>query len=325
MKIGIIGAGAWGTALAQVCAESGPVLIWAHEERTVADINDHRENRTFLPGIKLSPEIAATTHLAALNSCDAALLVTPAQHAAKTLQALGPWQRPLILCCKGIEAGTKRLMSEVAEEVQPDAPLCVLSGPTFADEVAKGLPAAVTFSCADGELANRLVRRIAGSAFRPYHSDDILGAEIGGAVKNVLAIACGVADGLGLGKNARAALISRGFAEMVRFGTAKGAREETLAGLSGLGDLVLTCSSEASRNMSFGKALGEGDSAAALLADRVTVAEGVHTAPVLVSLARDLGVEMPISEAVLALVEGRLAPRDAMKALLQRPLTSEAN
>jgi glycerol-3-phosphate dehydrogenase (NAD(P)+) len=323
MRLGVIGGGAWGTALAQTCTANGPVTLWAREPETVADINERRENRTFLPGIALSPDLEATTDLADLSPCDALLLVTPAQHARAALEALGPCSKPIILCCKGIEAGTKLLMSEVAEAVQPGAPLCVLSGPTFADEVARGLPAAVTFSCADAALADRLIARIASPAFRPYASTDVIGAEVGGAVKNVLAIACGVAAGLDIGKNARAAIISRGFAEMLRFGLAKGAREETLAGLSGLGDLVLTCSSEASRNMSFGKALGEGRSAADLMADRVTVAEGVHTAPVLVSLARDLGVEMPIAEAVLGLVQGNLAARDALTALMQRPLTTE--
>ena len=323
MRLGVVGAGAWGTALAQVAAQNGPVRLWAREPQAAADVNECRENRTFLPGVSLSRKIEATDRLEELDDCQALLLVTPAQHLRSVLAGLPRTERPLVLCCKGIEAGTRQLMNEAAAETQPGAPLAVMSGPTFADEVARGLPAAVTFACADEALARPLIERIAVPAFRPYYSDDVIGAEVGGAVKNVLAIACGIAEGLGLGKNARAALISRGFAEMTRFGLAKGAREETLAGLSGLGDLVLTCSSEASRNMSFGKALGEGRTAADLMADRVTVAEGVHTAPVLAEAAQELGVDMPISAAVLAIVEGRLSARDALTALMARPLRVE--
>jgi glycerol-3-phosphate dehydrogenase (NAD(P)+) len=319
----VVGAGAWGTALAQVAARGGPVTLWAREADTVADINERRENRTFLPGIRLDRGILATPDLGALSDCAALMMVTPAQHLRAVLQQIGAWDGPLILCCKGIEAGTKKLMSEVAADVLPDACICVLSGPTFADEVAQGLPAAVTFACENEAAAGPLTQRIASGAFRPYYSDDVTGAEIGGAVKNVLAIACGVAAGLRLGKNARAALISRGFAEMTRFGLARGARAETLAGLSGLGDLVLTCSSEASRNMAFGKALGEGRGAAELMADRVTVAEGVFTAPVLVEAAQDLGIDMPISETVLALIEGRMDAAGAREALMARPLKEE--
>ncbi|MBV7255357.1 NAD(P)-dependent glycerol-3-phosphate dehydrogenase [Pacificimonas sp. WHA3] len=323
MKLGVVGAGAWGTALAQICAAGGPTRLWAREEQVAADISSLRENRTFLPGIALSDAIAPTSRMADLDDCDALLLVCPAQHLRATLSSLDAGQRPLILCCKGIEADTEMLMTEVAADVSPAAPIAVLSGPTFAAEVASGLPTAITFACADTDTAAALVKRIAQPRFRPYMTDDLIGAEVGGAVKNVLAIACGVATGLDLGQNARAALISRGFAEMTRFGLAKGARAETMGGLSGLGDLVLTCSSEASRNMSFGKALGEGRSAAALMADRVTVAEGVHTAPVLARAARSIGVEMPIADTVLALIEGQLDAHSAISALLSRPLRTE--
>jgi glycerol-3-phosphate dehydrogenase (NAD(P)+) len=231
---------------------------------------------------------------------------------------------PLLLCAKGIEAGTMALMSEAAADVCPQAPVAVLSGPTFASEVAQGLPTAVTLACADEDVAGRLAERIAQPAFRPYRSTDVVGAEIGGAVKNVLAIACGVVEGAGLGRNARAALIARGFAEMTRFGLARGAKAETLAGLSGLGDLVLTCSSEQSRNFSLGLGLGRGAAAGALLADRRTVAEGAFTAPVLVQAARAAGVEMPICEAVADLLAGVETVADVIGTLLARPLRSEA-
>jgi glycerol-3-phosphate dehydrogenase (NAD(P)+) len=231
--------------------------------------------------------------------------------------------RDLVLCSKGIEAGSGRLMNDVAHDAAPDSEIAILSGPTFAHEVAAGLPTAVTLACGGGEAQwNRLSPVIARPHFRPYYSDDVIGAEIGGAVKNVLAIACGVVDGLGLGQNARAALITRGFAEMVRFGEALGAERDTLAGLCGLGDLVLTCSSTASRNFSLGKALGEGQSPEALMADRRTVAEGAHTAPVLVELAKRHGVAMPITGAVDQLLAGSPA-KDVVSELLARPLTSE--
>lgn len=324
MKIGVIGAGAWGTALAQVMAAGGDaVLLWALEPEVVAAIDNAHENPLYLPGVTLSPAIRATGDLADLAACDAFLLVTPAQHLRSVLAKLDVGGRPLILCCKGIEAGTGLLMSEVAAEVCPDAPIAVLSGPTFAHEVGKGLPTAVTLACADAGAAERIAARIARPAFRPYLSDDVIGAEIGGAVKNVLAIGCGVAEGAGLGLNARAALISRGFAEMTRFGLARGARAETLSGLSGLGDLVLTCSSTNSRNFSLGKALGEGQDAAMLMANRRTVAEGAFTAPVLRDVAREAGVDMPIVAAVCALLEGTRPVGQVVEALLARPLRPE--
>jgi glycerol-3-phosphate dehydrogenase (NAD(P)+) len=231
--------------------------------------------------------------------------------------------RPLVLCAKGIEDGTGLLMHEVARAVQPDSPIAVLSGPTFAHEVAAGLPTAVTLAVEDQALGERLAARIARPHFRPYLSDDVAGAEVGGAVKNVLAIACGVVEGRRLGQNARAALISRGFAEMTRFGLAKGARAETLAGLAGLGDLVLTCSSTSSRNFSLGKGIGEGARAADLLADRRTVAEGAFTAPVLKRAAEALGVDMPIVAAVCALLAEEASVDEVVGGLLARPLRAE--
>ena len=325
MKLGVIGAGAWGTALAQVAAASGAeTLLWAREADVVGAINSRHENSLFLPGVRLSDEIRATSALEDLQPCDALLVVTPAQHMRAVLSQVTVGTRPLILCAKGIEAETQCLMSEVARQVCPDAPIAVLSGPTFAHEVAKGLPTAITLACEDDALGRQLAARIAQPAFRPYVATDVIGAEIGGAVKNVLAIACGVVDGAGLGQNARASLIARGFAEMTRFGLARGARADTLAGLSGLGDLVLTCSSTSSRNFSLGKGLGEGQSAAKLLADRRTVAEGAFTAPVLQQAARAAGVDMPIVDAVCALLSGALDVQAVMTGLLSRPLKGEA-
>ena len=322
-RIGVIGGGAWGTALAQVAAADGAdVLLWALESEVVGAINAAHENPAYLPGIPLSPSIRAVADLAALADRDALLVVTPAQHLRSVLAGAPVGEKPLLLCAKGIEAKSRKLMSEAAAEACPDAPIAVLSGPTFAHEVARGLPTAITLACEDEALGSRLAARLARPTFRPYHSSDVIGAEIGGAVKNVLAIACGVVEGAGLGQNARAALISRGFAEMTRFGLARGARAETLAGLSGLGDLVLTCSSTSSRNFSLGKGLGEGHAAADLLADRRTVAEGAFTAPVLAEAAREAGVEMPITDAVCALLEGA-AVEGVVGALLARPIKSE--
>ncbi|MEG8223413.1 NAD(P)-dependent glycerol-3-phosphate dehydrogenase [Sphingomonas sp. HH69] len=323
MKAGVIGAGAWGTALAQLLAADGQaVRLWALEADVVDAVNGVQENPLYLPGIPLSPSIAATGAMADMADCDLLLVVSPAQH-LRSVVAQAPVGVPLLLCSKGIEAGTSLLMSEVAQQAQPRSPIAVLSGPTFAHEVARGLPTAITLACEDRALGERLAERIARPAFRPYLSDDVIGAEIGGAVKNVLAIACGVAEGAGLGLNARAALISRGFAEMTRFGLARGARAETLGGLSGLGDLVLTCSSTNSRNFSLGKGLGEGQSAADLLANRRTVAEGAFTAPVLRAAAQAAGVEMPVVDAVCALLADAVPLAQVIDALLARPLRPE--
>lgn len=322
MSIGVIGGGAWGTALAQVASGADDVLIWAREPEVVTAINDTHENILFLPGRALSPRIRATAALDELSGCGMVLAVAPAQHLRAVLGDLGG-DAPLVLCSKGIEADSCKLMSEVAADVRPNAPLAVLSGPTFAHEVASGLPTAVTLACIDEALGRDLAARLARPWFRPYHSTDVIGAEVGGAVKNVLAIACGVVEGRGLGQNARAALISRGFAEMTRFGLAKGARPETLAGLSGLGDLVLTCSSVSSRNFALGKGIGEGRAAVELLADRRTVAEGAFTAPVLQQAARAMGVDMPVVDAVSALLGGSASVGDVVSTLLARPLRPE--
>ena len=324
MRIGVVGGGAWGTALAQVAASDGePVTLWAREPEVVEAVNAAHENPLFLKGLALSPSIRATGNLAEMADCEALLIVSPAQYLRTVIEGLTSADTPLILCAKGIEDGTGLLMHEVAHELRPEAPIAVLSGPTFAHEVAAGLPTAVTLAVDDQALGERLAARIARPWFRPYLSDDVTGAEVGGAVKNVLAIACGVVEGRRLGQNARAALISRGFAEMTRFGLAKGARAETLAGLAGLGDLVLTCSSTSSRNFSLGKGIGEGTRPADLLADRRTVAEGAFTAPVLRRAAGALGVDMPIVAAVCALLAEEASVDDVVGRLLARPLRAE--
>ncbi|MGX7926348.1 NAD(P)H-dependent glycerol-3-phosphate dehydrogenase [Tsuneonella sp. HG094] len=323
--IGVLGAGAWGTALAQMLASDGrDVLLWARESELVEEINARRTNSLFLPSTTIAATIRATGDLGEMAALDMLLVVTPAQHMAAVLGAMPSHPRDLVLCSKGIEAGTGRLMNHAARESAPGSDIAVLSGPTFAHEVAAGLPTAVTLACGGGEVQwERLWPAIARPSFRPYYSDDVTGAEIGGAVKNVLAIACGVVDGLGLGQNARAALIARGYAEMLRFGEALGAERDTLAGLCGLGDLVLTCSSTSSRNFSLGKALGAGGDPVALMADRRTVAEGAHTAPVLTELAARHGVAMPIVAAVYRLLQGAPA-REIVAQLLARPLTTES-
>ena len=325
MKLGVIGGGAWGTALAQVAATGNrETLLWALEQEVVEAINHRHENTAFLPGIALNPSVRATSDFGDLEECDALLVVTPAQHMRAILEQAPHGSKPLVLCSKGIEEKSGELLHQVAKDACPKSEIAVLSGPTFAHEVARGLPPAVTRAAEDVGLGKRLRDRIGQPTFRIYLSDDVAGAEIGGAVKNVLAIACGVVEGKGLGQNARAALIGRGLAEMTRFGMAFGAKRETLAGLSGLGDLVLTCTSASSRNYSLGKGIGEGRSAAELLADRKTVAEGAFTAPVLARLATEKGIDMPIVDAVDALVAGRANVDDVLGALLSRPARSEA-
>ncbi len=325
MSIAVLGAGAWGTALAQALASDGSeVLLWAREPELVAEINANHTNSLFLPSARLAAEVRATNNIADLADVPVLLAVVPAQFLGSVLAGLPGGARDLVLCAKGIEAGSGRLMADVAADSVPGARLAVLSGPTFAHEVAAGLPTAVTLACSEGEAQwQRLAPLIARPALRPYYSDDVIGAEIGGAVKNVLAIACGVVEGLALGQNARAALIARGYAEMLRFGLAKGARAETLSGLCGLGDLVLTCSSTSSRNFSLGKALGEGMSANAALSGKNSVAEGAATAPVLANIARQGGIDMPIVEAVCRLLAGEAPARAVVSELLSRPLKAE--
>lgn len=325
-KLAVIGGGAWGTALAQVAATGGrETLLWALEDDVVTAVNAIHENPVYLKGLKLDPAIRATSNFSDLKSVDAWLVVTPAQHMRAVLSRSPCPNMPLILCSKGIEEGSGKMLHDVAHEVCPSSPVAVLSGPTFAHEVAAGLPTAVTLACDDVALGEALRDRIALPTFRTYLTDDVAGAEVGGAVKNVLAIACGVVEGRGLGQNARAALIARGFAEMTRFGLAMGAKRETLAGLSGLGDLVLTCSSISSRNFSLGKAIGEGKNAAELMTDRRTVAEGAHTAPVLHRIAQERGIDMPIVAAVDALLQGKMGIGEVLEALMSRPPRPESH
>jgi glycerol-3-phosphate dehydrogenase (NAD(P)+) len=324
-RVGVIGAGAWGTALAQALASDGSdVLLWAREPELVEEVNARHTNSLFLPSAQLAPTVRATGEIAELAGLPVLLLVVPAQFLASVISGLPGGERDIVLCAKGIEAGTGRLMSDVAADVMPDARLAVLSGPTFAHEVAAGLPTAVTLACSGGDAQwRRLAPLIARPTLRPYYSDDVVGAEIGGAVKNVLAIACGVVEGLGLGQNARAALIARGFAEMLRFGLSRGAQPETLSGLCGLGDLVLTCSSTSSRNFSLGLALGQGLSSGEALAGKNSVAEGAATAPVLAEIADNAGIDMPIVKAVCRLLQGEAPAGAVVDDLLARPLRAE--
>ncbi|WP_260924981.1 NAD(P)H-dependent glycerol-3-phosphate dehydrogenase [Novosphingobium sp. 9] len=323
--IGVLGAGAWGTALAQVLASDGtPVRLWAREQDLAEAINADHRNPVYLPGAVLSDAITATSSLEEMSALDTLLAVVPSQFLGGVLAQMADTPRDLVLCAKGIEAGSGRLMADVAAQALPQARIAVLSGPTFAHEVAGGLPTAVTLACSGGEEQwHRLAPQVARAAFRPYFSDDVTGAEIGGAVKNVLAIACGVVEGLALGQNARAALIARGYAEMLRFGLARGAQAETLSGLCGLGDLVLTCSSTSSRNFSLGLALGQGASAAEALAGKSSVAEGAATAPVLAGIAEAEGIDMPIVTAVNRLLQGEAPAREVVSGLLARPLRAE--
>ncbi|MEO8114688.1 MAG: NAD(P)H-dependent glycerol-3-phosphate dehydrogenase [Phenylobacterium sp.] len=324
---GVIGGGAWGTALAQVCARAGlEAILWAREAEVVESINASHQNSLFLPGIVLDESIHATGDFADLAHADLVLAVAPAQHLRASLAAFAPHVReglPILLCAKGIEQGTLKLMTEVLAETAPQAAPAVLSGPSFAGEVARGLPTAVTLACPDEDCARELSEAIATPTFRPYFATDMIGAEAGGAVKNVLAIACGIVEGRGLGRAAHAALITRGFAELTRLAVALGGQAETVAGLCGLGDLVLTCSSPQSRNMSVGLALGRGETLEAALAGKLSVAEGVASAPAVRQLAARLGVEAPICEAVAAILAGEAQVDEAIKGLLSRPLREE--
>jgi glycerol-3-phosphate dehydrogenase (NAD(P)+) len=327
-RFGIIGGGAWGTTLAQVLRRAGAeVVLWAREAEVVDSINRARENPLFLPGIKLESGIAATSSLADAARADAILLVPPAQHLREISKSLAPFLAkgtPVVICAKGIEEKTGALMSEAASAALPGMPLAVFSGPTFAAEVAKGLPTAVTLAVADRDLGKTLAEALGARGFRPYLSDDMIGAQVGGAVKNVMAIACGIVMGKRLGDNARASIITRGLAEMVRLALAKGARAETLMGLSGLGDLVLTCTGPQSRNLSLGMALGEGQKLESILASRRSIAEGVSSAAACVDLAKKLGIEMPISAAVEAILHHGADVDRAIEALLARPFKAEA-
>ena len=325
-RIAIIGGGAWGTALAQTVRRAGrSVTLWAREAEVVEAINRDHVNPLFLPGVALDPDIRGVTDLVeAARDADAVLVAVPAQHLRAVTAAFAPSTIPVVICAKGIEEKTGALLSEIVAATLPGVPLAVLSGPTFAAEVARGLPTAVTLATGDAALGRRLTQGLGTRSFRPYVSNDLVGVEVGGAVKNVLAIACGIVEGRNLGDNARAALITRGLAEMVRLALAKGGRAATLMGLSGLGDLVLTCTGAQSRNYSLGLALGQGRSLAAILTERRSVAEGVTSATATVALARRLKVDMPIAAAVDAILHRGAAIDEAIAGLLARPFKSEA-
>jgi glycerol-3-phosphate dehydrogenase (NAD(P)+) len=326
--VGIVGAGAWGTALGVSARRAGrDVLIWAYEPETIAEINEQHRNALYLPGVNLDPAIEATANLSEVATCDLMLMITPAQNLRAIADELSAYLRPgqpLVIGAKGIEQSTGHLLSEVVAEVLPEAEAGVLSGPSFAADIARGLPAALTLATAREAQGRALAHALSHASFRCYWSDDVVGAQVGGALKNVYAIAAGIVVGKKLGPSAHAALVTRGFAEMNRFGATLGARRETLAGLSGLGDLILTCGSPQSRNMSLGIALGEGRILADVLKARHSVTEGVYTAGAVVEMAAARGIDMPIAQEVDAVISGLATVDEAIEALLARPLRSEA-
>jgi glycerol-3-phosphate dehydrogenase (NAD(P)+) len=319
-RIAVVGAGAWGTALANVIARAGRTVLLAARHRAAADVLAKRRESPRLPGLQIDTRVEIAPMGPELARYDAVLLAVPSQQMRAAAGAVAPALRdgtPVIACAKGIERGTHRFMTEVIAETAPTALPAILSGPSFAADVARGLPAAVTLAAGDEAVATALARALGSATLRPYHSTDVRGVEIGGAAKNVLAIAAGIVAGRGLGASAAAALVTRGFAELFRFGRAFGARPETLTGLSGLGDVILTCSSAQSRNYSYGMAVGRGDPAQAVLA------EGIFTAPVLLEMAKEKGVDMPIASAVADILAGRASVDAAVEALLTRPFRAE--
>ena len=324
--IGVIGAGSWGSALALVAADAGrAVTLWAREAQVAASVKAHHENALYLPGIRLPQAIVPTTDLARAAESDAVLVVVPAQHLRALLERAGPLFKrdtPVVVCAKGVERDTGKLMTEILRDVVPDVEPAILSGPSFASDVGLRLPTAVTIA-ARMPVAERLQATLGSAQFRPYASDDLVGVALGGAAKNVYAIACGIVDGLGLGESARAALLARSFAELCRLGEVMGARSETLMGLSGLGDLVLTATSPTSRNFKFGHAIGSGHTRTELFASGRPLAEGVETAPALLARARRHGVELPVAEAVAQILDGSLMLEAAVPRLMMRPLKAE--
>jgi len=326
-RITVLGGGAWGTSLALTAARAGNLVRqWARDPEIVAEINKNKSNQKYLPGVVFNASIEASADLFSCRNADIVLLVTPAQSTRRILEEVTahlPSKVPMVLCAKGIEQATGKLLSQIVEEVVPQAIPAVLSGPSFADDVARGLPTAVTIAAPEAETAEFLARTLAAPAFRPYASTDVTGTQIGGALKNVLAIACGAVAGRGLGASAQAALTARGFAELTRLGTKLGARPETLTGLSGLGDLVLTCSSSQSRNFSFGFALGQGKTAKDLISSGGKLAEGAHSARIAVELGRKHDVDLPICNTVAGLVADQLSMETALASLMSRPLKHE--
>ena len=328
VTVGVIGAGAWGTALAQSQAiEDRNVILWAREQDVVDSVNNQHENTVFLPTVELSPRIKATTDLSAVIAADVILLVTPAQYMRanlETLKELGlSKDTPLVVCSKGIEIATGKLLSQVMEETLGDCSYAILTGPTFASEIARGMPSAATLAAKSLDKAQAIQEILSSRSLRLYASQDLIGTQIGGAVKNVIAIACGAIDGLELGESARAALITRGLAEMSRLTKAMGGQKETLMGMCGIGDMMLTCNSMQSRNFSLGVMLGQGRSLQDILSSRHSVTEGVYTAEALMALAKKNAIDMPISEAVYRCIQGETTIKEAVERMLERPLKPE--
>jgi glycerol-3-phosphate dehydrogenase (NAD(P)+) len=323
--IAVIGGGAWGTALAQAAAAAGrETILWVREARQADAMARDRVNARYLPDVPLDARIRPSASLKELRSAGAMLLVVPAQAVRETLQHLAPYLAPgipVVICAKGMERASGRFLSDIVAELWPAVSVGVLSGPSFASDVARGLPTAVTLACQDGDVASELAAALSGPTFRVYHGTDVRGVEIGGAAKNVLAIACGIVQGRGLGESAKAALTARGFAELLRFAHAYGGRAETLMGLSGLGDVVLSCTSPQSRNFAFGERLGRGVPVAEASGGKLV--EGAFTAAALIQLARAAQVDMPVAEAVAAVIEGTLGINEAVGALMSRPLKAE--
>lgn len=326
-KVGVIGAGAWGTALAQSLANSGrDILLWARESEVIESVNEHHENSMYLKGVRLNEMIKATHNQQDIGDCDLFLISTPAQHVRTTLEDMKETigKKPFVICAKGIEIETGHLMSEVAEDVMPRGEVAILSGPTFASEIARGLPCAVTLATKKKEVGEQIVETIGSRTLRTYLTNDVIGAQVGGAVKNVIAIASGVVQGRGLGESARCALITRGLTEMGRLAKAIGAQKETLMGMCGVGDLILTCSSMQSRNFSLGVALGEGKTLEEILGERIAVTEGVHTAKALQVMAKNNAVDMPISNAVNEFLNENADVAEIIERVLDRPLRRES-
>jgi glycerol-3-phosphate dehydrogenase (NAD(P)+) len=323
-RIAVLGGGAWGTALALTCARAGrDVMLWEYERDNAESLEQKRESR-FLPGVQLNETIKVTRDIGEAARSDAILVVVPAQAVRSVITSLAKSnieRVPLIVCAKGIERGKRKFMTEIIAECAPKAVPAILSGPSFAADVARGLPTAVTIAAPDSAIAQALAQAMNSGAFRPYHSTDVRGVELGGATKNVLAIASGIVTGRGLGASASAALTTRGFTELARFGKAFGAKTETMMGLSGLGDLILTCSTPQSRNFSCGVALGKGEKVDT--AAHGKLAEGIFTAPVLIEMAREKSIDMPISAAVAAVLSGKISVDKAIESLLTRPIKSE--
>jgi glycerol-3-phosphate dehydrogenase (NAD(P)+) len=324
-RLGIAGGGAWGTALAQAAAAAGrEVILWLRDPNLAKKVEESRINGRYLPDVRLDGRIKVSAAADELRGAEAVLLAVPAQSLREAVQDVSAYlaaDAPLVICAKGIERGSNRFLSDVVAELRPAVPVVVLSGPSFAANVARGLPTAVTLACRDGALASELATALSGPTFRVYHGTDMRGVEIGGAAKNVLAIACGIVQGRGLGESAKAALTARGFAELLRFARAHGGQAETLMGLSGLGDVVLSCSSAQSRNFAYGERLGRGVPLAEAAGGKLV--EGAFTAGALIDLARAAQVDMPIAKAVADVIAGGLSVDDAVSALMSRPLKAE--